>query len=819
MGVRGWAAIGLGLVALLPATVSAAPKRPAALAPAEKLELFPAGVRLTGHADAQQLLLTATDPSGKKRDATEQAVYRVSNPKIARVSKTGLLTPLADGKAELWITLGKSKARAPLSVSGLATVPALSFVHDIEPVLSRRGCNQGGCHGKATGQNGFRLSLFGFDPKYDYSALVQEGRGRRVSTTNPDDSLLLQKAANLLPHGGGKRIEKESETFALIRRWLEQGAPYDQPNRPELVSLTATPSERLLGKNQSQRMVVTATYTDGATHDVTRDCLFRSNEEGVATVDEEGRVRASKNPGGAAVMASYMGKVAVFQAAVPLGAPAKAFKPFPVQNFVDELIFKKLKQVGAPPSELCTDGEFIRRVSIDLCGRLPEPEEVRAFLADADPDKRKKLVDRLLDDPDYAAFMALKWAGILRNTGQYKNAAYAFHSWIREAFATNMPYDQFVRSIVSAQGEWEEQPATAWFWQFRDGGITELTEDVSQLFLGQRLQCAKCHHHPYEKWGQDDFYGLAGFFTRMGRKIIREPGYYYAARRVMDGLTNPRTGKRVEPKVLDGPVLTVVDGEDPRVKLADWMVDPANPYFAPTFVNRMWAHFMGRGLVEPLDDMRVTNPPTNPELMQALSKDFIERKFDVKALLRTIVTSRTYQLSSNPNQYNGPDRQNYARHYPKRLMGEVMLDGIDQLTGVKTRFSGVSAQARAINLPHEQFSSYFLDVFGRPPQLSSPCECARDNGANLSQVLHLANSGELDNKIAHGQGRAALLAKSDKPMKERIEELYLRAFSRFPTPEELTKASDYVTGEKDQQAAFQDLIWTFINCREFQFQH
>jgi hypothetical protein len=342
---------------------------------------------------------------------------------------------------------------------------------------------------------------------------------------------------------------------------------------------------------------------------------------------------------------------------------------------------------------------------------------------------------------------------------------------------------------------------------------------VAQLFMGQRLQCAKCHHHPYEKWGQDDFYGLAGFFTRMGRKIIQEPGYYYASRKVEDGLQNPRTGKRVEPKVPDGAVLKVEPGDDPRQKLVDWLVQPENPYFAPTIANRMWAHFMGRGLVEPIDDMRVSNPPTNPELLQALSQDLVRHHFDLKHLIRTIVSSRTYQLSSNPNGHNGPDRQNYARHYPRRLLAEVMFDAVDGLTGVKSQFNGVSAQARAVDLPHENFSSYFLDVFGRPKQLSSPCECARDTGANLSQVLHLTNSNELDNKIASDKGRAAQLAKSDRPLPEKVDELYLCAFGRFPDADEKQKAIDYVNGQPKQQTAFEELIWTFLNCREFQFNH
>ncbi len=811
-----------------------------------RVTAFPAGVKLRSRSDAQQLLVTGVTGTRPPLDVTDSATYRVSDAKIVHVSPSGLVTPVGDGSAVVVITKSGRSTRVPVTVSGSRSEEPASFVHDVEPVLSRAGCNQGGCHGKATGQNGFRLSLFGFDPQFDYDALVKEGRGRRVSAAKPEESLVLLKASAAIPHGGGRRISANSPSYALVRRWIAQGTPYDLPGRPALERLTVTPNERLLGRKARQRVVVTAHFSDGTTRDVTRDALFRSNDDGIAAVDENGVVTTTKEPGEAAVMAGYMGQVAVFRAAIPLGAPATAFAAYPARNYVDHLVLRKLRKVGVPPSPLCSDAEFIRRVSLDLCGRLPKPDEVRAFLAECAAERsaagnspsepgavtprtegvnpkpstaREHLIDRLLEDPDYASYFALKWSGILRNTGQYRAAAYAFHDWIRQAIATNQPYDQFVRDIVAAQGEWEEHPPTAWFWQFRDGGITELTEDVAQLFLGQRLQCAKCHHHPYEKWGQDDFYGLAGCFTRMGRKIIHEPGYYYVARQVVDGLKNPRTEKPVEPKLLEGPVLKIEPGEDPRQKLVDWMADPKNPYFAPTIANRLWAHFMGRGLVEPIDDMRVTNPPTNPELLEAMSQDLIHHHYDLKSLIRTIVSSRTYQLSSLPNRYNAPDRQNYARHYPRRLPAEVLLDAVDQLTGVKTKFNGVSAQARAVDLPHEEFSSYFLDVFGRPKQLSSPCECARDNGANLSQVLHLTNSSELDSKIASREGRAQALAKSDRPLKEKIEELYLWAFCRTPDADELQKATEYVQSEAKPETAFQELIWTFINCREFQFNH
>jgi hypothetical protein len=784
-----------------------------------RLSAFPEAIYLRGHDPSQQLLLTGVFAPDDLRDLTTAVVYHVSDPRVVSVTRDGRVTAAGDGSAIITAAFQNSRVKIPATVSGSGRDEPVSFVQDVEPILARAGCNAGGCHGKATGQNGFRLSLFGFDPLFDYNALVAEGRGRRVSRSRPEDSLLLRKATAVLPHGGGRRLEVNSASYQRLRQWIAQGMLYEQQGRPTLTRLSLTPAERLMRRGATQQLAVTAHYSDGSTRDVTRDALFRSNEEGLATVDERGRVTTSDHPGEAAVMASYMGQVAVFRAAVPLGAPASAFGPFPSNNYVDDLVFRKLRGLGIPPSGLCSDAEFIRRVSLDLCGRLPKPDEVRAFLADPDPNKRRGLIDRLLDDPDYASFFALKWSSILRNTGQYRAGAYAFRDWIRQAIAANKPYDRFVREIVAAQGEWEEQPPVAWYWQFRDGGVDELVGDVGQLFLGVRMQCARCHHHPYEKWSQDDYYGLVGFFTRMGRKILKEPAYYYAARKVTVGNKNPRTGKTPEPKFLDGPELKVKPGDDPRRQLSDWLAEPNNPFLAPAICNRIWAHFMGRGLVEPIDDIRVTNPPSNPALLQALSRDLIRHQFDLKYLIRTITNSRTYQLSSAPNPYNGADQQNYARCYPKRLLAEVLLDAVDQLTGVKTNWTGVSSQARAIDLPHEEFGSYFLDVFGRPRQLSSPCECARDSGANLSQVLHLVNSGELDNKIASGSGRAAALARPDQPLGARIDDLYLWAFGRPPDPTERAQATRFIFAEKDTRKAFEELIWTLINCREFQFNH
>jgi hypothetical protein len=518
-------------------------------------------------------------------------------------------------------------------------------------------------------------------------------------------------------------------------------------------------------------------------------------------------------------MARYQGQVAVFYATVPLDRPTPNYD-FPTTNLVDRHVLPRWKKLGLVPSGLCSDHEFIRRVYLDLCGKLPTPAEIRAFVADRRPDKRERLVDHCLEDRDYAAYFAMRWGNILRNSqlAGSEAAAYAFHDWLKDMIGRNRPYDQLVRGVVAAAGEWQEAPAINWFWQMRDDQLHQPTADTAQVFLGLRLQCARCHHHPYERWGQDDYYGLAGFFTRLGRKGFGEPPPYYSARTRTNGELHPLTRKPIEPKLLDGPVLDVPPEEDPRHKLVDWMARPDNPFFAKALVNRLWGHLMGRGLVDPIDDMRETNPPSNPELLDALAKDFIAHKFDMKHVLRTICTSRTYQLSSTPNEWNAHDKQNHARYYGRRMIAEVLLDGIDSVCETKTRFSRMSRRARAVDLPHEGFGSYFLDVFDRPPR-SSPCECARSTGTSLPAVLHLLNSPEMENKVRDGNGRVARLIKEKATPDAAIEELFLAAFGRPPKPDERKRVLTHLKRTGDLKVTLEDLTWALLNSREFMFQH
>ena len=795
----------------------------------QALDVFPAKFELNGSHEGRQLLVSGVD----QRDLTRDSVYTVEPANVVRVSTQGYVRPIGKGTATIRIESAGQKRDVKVTVADLDDARPLHFANDIVPILTRHGCNSGGCHGRASGQNGFKLSLFGFDPAFDYDALVKEARGRRIFPGAPDSSLLLLKATGGVAHGGGKRLFFESEDFRTVRRWITQATPLGDDKAPTLRKLTIVPDSRVIERKQEQQLVALAHYSDGSTRDVTKHAQFQSNETAVAAVDGDGIVRTLELAGDATIMARYMGQVAVFHALVPLGKPIAKYPDFPANNYIDTLALARWKKLGIVPSDLCSDGEFIRRVTVDLCGRLPTVDETKAFLTDSSNAKRGKLIDRLLDSRDYAAYFAMRWGNVLRNASLAgsEQAAYAFHEWIRDHIARNRPYDEFVRGIVAAAGEWQDAPAVNWYWQMRDDQLHQPVADTAQVFLGLRLQCAKCHHHPYERWSQDDYYGLAGFFSRLGRKGLGEPPPYYASRTRTSSEINPTTRKPIEPKLLDGPVLKIVPEDDPRHKLVDWMAEPTNPFFAKALANRMWGHLMGRGLVDPIDDMRETNPPSNPELLDALAKDFaghpsplggegkgVRGRFDVKHLLRTICNSRTYQLSSEPNEFNQHDKQNHARYYARRMIAEVLHDAIDQVTDTRTVFNKMSRQARAVDLPHEGFGSYFLDVFDRPPR-SSACECARSSSASLPQVLHLAMSPEIERKISHAKGRVAKLVERKLSAADAVSELYLAAFSRMPTDAERDRGVKYVQAQPDMRRGLEDLCWALLNSREFMYNH
>jgi hypothetical protein len=727
-------------------------------------------------ADArQQLLATARFADGALRDFTRRLTYEVVPDKVVKIGKTGLLIPMGDGSAVITAKTEEGLATTfPVAVERFRETLPVNFPNQIVPIFTKSGCNGGGCHGKSAGQNGFRLSLLGFEPAEDYEHLVKESRSRRLFPAAPERSLLLMKGTAALPHGGGKRLEPDSDDYRLLVRWMSQGMPYGKPSDPVVESIEVLPKERVMALGGEQQLVVLAHYTDGSVEDVTRGALFEPNDKDMARADETGHVTLFQQPGDVAVMVRYQAKVAVFRATIPLGAPVETL-PAP-KNFIDELVFKKLKTVGMPPSALCDDATFIRRATIDIAGRLPTPDETQRFLANTNAGKRDQLVAALVDSPDYADYFANKWSALFRNKrndGNQARGTYAFHDWIRDSLLANKPFDQFVREILGASGDMAQNPPVAWYRQVRE--TTAQLEDTAQLLLGQRLQCAQCHHHPYEKWSQNDYYSFAAFFSRVGRKAGSQMGeeVIYHKRGVAEA-TNKKTKQPVKPAGLGAAPASLSPDDDPRLTLIDWMTSKSNRYFARSVANRYWKHFFNRGLVEPEDDMRETNPPTNPELLDALAKSFVESGYDLKKLVRAICRSQTYQLSAIPNQFNAVDKQNYSRYYPKRLPAEVLFDAVNQVTKSEHKWDGLPAGTRAVCLPDNSFnaSAYFLQVFGRP-ESASACECERSQDASLAQSLHLLNSKDMQAKIADDKGRAALLAADTaRGDDEKINELY-----------------------------------------------
>ena len=718
--------------------------------------------------------------------------------------------------------------------AAVADVPRpVSFVNDVVPVLTKAGCNMGACHAKAgQGQNGFQLSLLGFEPQEDYEHLVKEGRGRRVFAASPEQSLLLMKASARVPHGGGMRLDPTSQGYRILRAWLQQGTPNDLATAPLVVSLEVQPAKKTLKPKAEQQLKVTARFADGKSRDVTSIALYEANDRAMAEASEAGRVKILDLPGNVAVMVRYQDKAAVANLAVPLGAPVKHLPPS--KNFVDQHVFANLKQLGIPPSPVCDDATFLRRVSLDIAGRLPTTAEAEAFLASKDPAKRDQLVDALLTSPDYADFFANKWTALLKNKRDDTKditANFAFHSWVRDSLLANKPYDRLVRELLAATGTIADNPPVAWYKRVKQP--TDQLEDVAQLFLGVRMQCAQCHHHPFERWSQHDYYSMAAFFSQIGRKPTATAGEdVIFHKRGMAQTENKKTKQPVKPAGLGAPALEIPPDDDPRLRLADWMGDKANPFFAKALVNRYWKHFFKRGLIEPEDDIRDTNPPSNPELLDALAKHFVESGYDLKAVVRVLAQSSAYQLSAMPNQHNAVDTQNFSRFYPRRMQAEVLLDAVDQFTGARTDFADLPPGTRAVALPDNSYnrSSPFLKVFGRP-EGASVCECERASSASLAQSLHLMNAADVKAKLATSGGRADRLAKPGKPEPEKLRELYLAAFAREPMSHEQAVAEEYLARPREDAAgkpvppdqarrlAYEDLLWALINTKEFLYNH
>ena len=702
----------------------------------------------------------------------------------------------------------------------------ISFELDVQPILTSTGCNAGACHGKQRGQNGFQLSLLGFDADFDFDQITQQARGRRLFPAAPEQSLFLQKATAVLPHGGGQRFAMGSAQYDVLSKWIQQGAPRSVTGEPKLESVELAQRDFALRPDETQALKVTATYSDGSTRDVTDATTYLANEAAVVAIDALGRMRAGSLPGETAIMARYMNHICVANVVIPQtrSLPAEYYVQLPRRNFIDDLVYAKLQKTATRPSAPVDDATFMRRAFTDLIGRLPSVIEAREFLDTESENKREYLVDRLLERPEYVDHWANQWADLLR-PNPYRvgiKAVMNYDNWIRQQFRDNVRYDEFVRKLIEAKGStWQNGAATL----YRDRREPEeIAPLISQLFMGVRLECAKCHHHPFEKWSQRDFYQFAAYFAKVDRKGTGlsppisggEEVVFVSAKGTVK---HPVTSEALEPHPLFGQTPEIAEGADPRSYLADWMTSKENAYFAKVQVNRVWAALMGRGLVEPVDDIRSTNPATNPELLDALAKHFQNSDYDLKDLLKTIALSSVYSLSSTPTDTNVADRLNYSRHYRHRLRAEVLLDAVADITETPNSLDGMWPEARANQVWTYRVDSMFLDTFGRPNENQDP-PCERTKDSTVTQALHLMNAPEIDRRIRSDEGRVARLAKSAVTATDIVNELYLSVFSRYPNSGELAYAVALLDSAGDKRrSTIEDLMWAMLNAPECHIQN
>ena len=781
-----------------------------------ELHCSPPNVTLDCPEASQQILIWQTDTSERPIDVTRQATLRIEPAGVAVVDERGLVRALGNGTATLTSQLGDQQTVIPISVSHTDDPEPISFQHEIIPILTKSRCNSGGCHGKAEGQNGFKLSIFGFDAQADYDAIVRSARGRRVSTTNPSSSLLFQKASARMPHGGGQRIVPDSDRDRRLLRWLAEGARF-QPHAdaiPAIVGIEVHPQQQVLYAGESQQIRVSTIDAQGRRRCVTHDSVFESNASSIADVDALGLVQASEIPGEAAILIRHLGHVATCRITLP--RPQEIFIRPSENNFIDALAWDQLQRLGIPPSELCDDATFLRRASLDVIGTLPTTDRVREFLNYPGTDKRQRLIDELLDRDEYADYWTMKWLDILRadQLTISPQGAVAMQRWLRRCFAENRPYHQWAAEILTVQGNTSaEGPGSLYKILTKPD---EAARSISQLLLGVRIECAQCHHHPSERWTQTDYVALAGFFTGLSLRKLPNGEQALVSSGGTD-LPHPRTGEAIPARALGAPPADFTDIADRRRVLATWLTDPHNPFFAKAIANRVWAHYFGRGLIEPIDDIRETNPATNPVLLDALANHLRSINYDLKAFTRTLLNSRLYQTSSGALASNIDDLQNFSHYLQKPLPAEVLLDAISASTGVAEEFNGWPVGYRAIQIWDNHMPSYFFRIFGRPVR-ATVCQCERSDEPSIAQALHLLNSPELFAKISHRHGHARRLAKSDTSTDDLIDELYLSTLSRMPTSVQRDLTQQAFT-ELDRRAAIEDVLWALMNSKEFVFNH
>jgi hypothetical protein len=789
----------------------------APLGPGQTLSALPPVSTLTGRRATAQLIASSRSAEGGVQDQTRAVEWVSLNPEVVQVSAKGQVVPKANGAGVIIARLGSHEARVKVEVVGMDKPAPVSFRRDVIPAFSQASCNMGACHGTPTGKGGFRLSLRGYLPDQDFGILSREAGGRRINPIAPETSLLLRKPLGEVPHEGGLRLARSSKSYEFLHDWIKEGAK-DDPAAPEALALEILPESRVFyAPANSQQVVVRVRLADKTTRDVTPICYYDSSNPTIAEVDAEGFVRF-KARGEVAIIAHYLNLVANVRLTHLVEVPGFARTEVPQDNVIDRAVFEKLNRMRIAPSTGCTDREFIRRVYLDVLGVLPTPGEVQSFLADTTPSRRDRVIDRLLVRPEFYDFWALKFADVLRSNGRLiqTKGAYVFHRWIRECLERNLPMDQLVRELLTADGSTFKNPATNYYRISRDP--ESAVETTAQLFLGVRIQCAKCHNHPFERWTQDDYYGFAAFFSQVGRKKGNLPEEEVVYSTGSGDVNQPRTGRTMKPKALGGPILDDAATPDRRVRLAGWLSSPGNPFFARSLVNRIWFHLIGRGVVEPVDDFRDSNPSSNDALLEGLTDEFVKGGYDLKKLIRSVLHSRTYQLSAATNPLNADDSLYFSHAQTRLLPAEVLLDAISTVTATTTSFEGLPRGARATQIPDGKMENPFLKTFGRPAR-ELACECERESDSNLSQALQLIGGATVNGKLRDDSGRMAQLAKAGKSPEQVTRELYMVALSRDPSATELAAATKHLTASKDYRQGVEDLGWVLINSKEFLFRH
>ena len=786
-----------------------------AIAPVS-IAVFPPDVNMQSSRGKQRIIVQASYADGITRDVTAQAKVSISDPKIAKIVNLEVL-PVGDGKCSIAVEFEGKTTQVPVDVKDAIKDRPISFKLDVMPIFLRNGCNQGGCHGAARGKDGFRLSLFGFDPDGDHYRLTRELNGRRINLAIPEESLLVEKSTGKVPHTGGQKFAVGEQYYNDLVRWVDAGGTQDPAGIATPVSVDLFPKTALLdGKGSTQQLIVRAKYSDGSERDVTSLALFLSSNDSSGKVSPNGLVTAGDR-GEAFVMARF----STFTVGVPFIVLPKdlkfSFPPTPEKNYIDTLVNAKLKNLRIAPSATCSDEVFLRRIFIDLTGMLPSVEEYKTFMANKSADKREQLVKDLMERKEFSELWVLKWAELLQirssNQVSYK-ATLLYYNWLQDRIARNVPLNQWVQELLGANGGTFNNPVTNYYQNETD--ILKVTENVAQVFMGMRIQCAQCHNHPFDRWTMDDYYGFAAFFTQIGRKRTDDPRELVVFNSGSGEINHPLGGRRMAPKFLGGEVPDVT-GKDRRGLMAEWLASPKNPYFATNLSNMVWTHFFGLGIINEVDDVRVSNPPSNSELLIELGKKFTEYNYDFKRLVKDIVLSNSYQLSTQTNPSNESDTKNFSHSSIRRIKAETFLDCISQVTETKNKFPGLPLGARAVQIADGQVSNYFLTTFGRATR-ESVCSCEVKLDPTLSQSLHLLNGDATTQRITQGNLIGKLL-KDKKTPEEILDEIYVRCLSRMPSADEKTKVLALVNAEKDKKQVLEDAFWAVLNTREYMFNH